>query len=275
MVKLACVQMAVVAGDKPRNLAHARELIVDAAQHGAELMVLPEVMDLGWTHPSALTDASLIPEGEPCRLLSEIARQHGIYVCAGLVERAGDGQIYNAAVILDRTGQVILHHRKLNELDIAHHLYAQGDRLGVCHTDLGTLGLLICADAFAEGHVISRTLGYMGADIILSPSSWAVRPDHDNTVEPYGDEWRAAYGPVARDFGLWMVGVSNVGPIPAGAWAGWRCIGCSLVMGPDGREVIQGPYGMDAETILYADLTPQPRAARGTGWADVWRKAHP
>lgn len=200
-----------------------------------------------------------------CTLLGAAARRHGIYLCAGMVERAPDGTIYNAAVILDRAGQVILHHRKLNELDIAHDLYGQGDRLGVCHTDLGTLGLLICADAFAQGHVISRTLGYMGADIIVSPSSWAVRPDHDNAVEPYGDEWRQAYGPVAQEFALWFAGVSNVGSIPAGPWQNWRCIGCSLIVGPDGREVVQGPYG--EETILYVDVEPVPRPARGTDWA--------
>jgi predicted amidohydrolase len=229
-------------------------------------------MDLGWTHPSARHEASAVPGGDTCAVLSTAARQHGVYLCAGLVERAPDGTIYNAAVLLGRTGEMLLHHRKLNELDIAHDLYAQGDRLGVCHTELGTFGLLICADAFATDHVISRTLGYMGADIILSPSSWAVRPDHDNTQEPYGDEWRAAYGPVARNFALWFVGVSNVGPIPTGPWAGWRCIGCSLVVGPDGAQVIQGPYGVDAETILYLDIEPVPRPARGTDWAERFQQ---
>jgi predicted amidohydrolase len=269
-MKLAAVQLYVEAGNKARNLAQAEALIAEAARQGAELIILPEVFDLGWTHPAALTEASAIPEGDTCRLLSEAAQQHGVYLCAGLVERGANGRIYNAAVILDPAGQVILHHRKLNELDIAHDLYAQGDRLGVCQTELGTLGLLICADAFAEGHVISRTLGYMGADLILSPSSWAVPPDHDNTRTPYGDEWRAAYGPVARDFALTVVGVSNVGPIPAGPWAGWRCIGCSLIVGPDGQEMVQGPYGVSAETILMVDVDLQPRPARGTGWAARW-----
>ena len=41
------------------------------------------------------------------------------------------------------------------------------------------------------------------------------------------------------------------------------------------KEVIQGPYGVDAETILYVDITPRPRAARGTGWADLWRGSRP
>jgi predicted amidohydrolase len=141
----------------------------------------------------------------------------------------------------------------------------------VCQTEWGTLGLLICADAFAEGQVIQPDVGLHGRGPILSPSSWAVPPDHDNTREPYGDEWRAAYGPVARDFSLTFVGASNVGPIPAGPWAGWRCIGCSLIVGPDGHDVVQGPYGVSAETILYAEIERQPRPARGTDWSARWK----
>ncbi|MEO6786589.1 MAG: hypothetical protein ABI318_10690 [Chthoniobacteraceae bacterium] len=66
--------------------------------------------------------------------------------------------------------------------------------------------------------------------------------------------WRKAYIPVARHFSMWMIGVSNVGPITGGQWAGGKCIGCSLVIDPDGREVLHGPYGEDAETILFVDV---------------------
>lgn len=47
MFQLAGVQMMVEAGNKAANLAHARDLIEEAARHGAELILLPEVMDLG------------------------------------------------------------------------------------------------------------------------------------------------------------------------------------------------------------------------------------
>jgi predicted amidohydrolase len=148
-------------------------------------------------------------------------------------------------------------------------VYAQGDRLGVARTPLATFGVMVCADGFAAGHVVSRTLGLMGADVILSPSAWAVPPSHDNPRMPYGAEWRACYTPVAQEYGLWVVGVSNVGVIPAGPWAGRTCIGNSLVIGPGGREVLQGPHGKDAETILYVDVAPHRRSARGSSWTDA------
>lgn len=263
--EMAMGQMLVIGGDKVGNLDRAEHVIARAAAHGSRLVVLPEAMDLGWTDPSSLTDAEPIPDGQPCRRLAQAARAAGVYVCAGLTERCGD-RVFNAAVILGKQGELLCLHRKLNELEIGHPYYAQGDRLCVVSTELGTLGLMICADGFAADRVLSRSLGYMGADIILSPCAWAVEADHDNEREPYGDTWRNAYQPVAKDFHVWIAGVSNVGPIDAGPWAGRKCIGASLVVGPDGGQVVQGPYGIDAETILYVDVNTVARPARGCGW---------
>lgn len=266
--KLALVQMLVEGGRNEANLKRALDRIGEASARGAQVIVLPEAMTLGWTHSSCAREADEIPGGRSCVVLREAARGHGVYLCAGVVERAGD-LVYNAAVLIDPRGDVILHHRKLNELEIGHACYAQGDRLGVGRTALGTFGVMICADAFARGQVVSRALGLMGADILLSPCAWAVPADHDNTNEPYGKLWLDNYGPVARDFQLWIAGVSNVGPITDGPWAGRRCIGCSLLIGPEGDPVLTGPYGVDADTILYADIEPRPRPARGDGWERV------
>jgi len=269
MFKLALVQMRVDGGRPAENLHRAEEFIAQAAKAGAAVVVLPETMDSGWGHTSARDDAGEIPGGETCERLRAAARGHGVYVCAGLVERA-DKRLFNAAVFIDPRGEILLHHRKLNELDIAHDLYAQGDRLAVAHTPLGTFGLMICADAFARGQVVSRALGLMGADIILSPCAWAMPADHDNAKEPYGQLWLDNYRPVARDFRVWIVGVSNVGWVSDGAWKDRKCIGCSLVIGPDGKPVLTGPYGEDAETILYVDVKLEPRPARGEAWEKHW-----
>ena len=150
--------------------------INEAAGRGAQVVVLPEALTLGWTHPSANSDADEIPGGFSCAKLRDAARRNSIYVCAGLIERASE-TVFNSAVLIDPQGEVILHHRKLNELEIGHEFYAQGDRLGVAHTPLGTFGVMICADAFARGQTVGRALGLMGADIILSPCAWAVPAD--------------------------------------------------------------------------------------------------
>ena len=263
--QLAMVQMYVEPGNLEKNLAHAEALIASAARNRANVVLLPEVMDLGWTHPSASQFADSIPGGKTCKRLCDAARNNNLFLCCGIVERDGDA-IYNSAVIIDNTGKVLIKHRKLNELDIAHDVYDQGDRLSTCKTPWGTFGLMICADATAKDHVLTRSLCYMGADVILSPSSWAVPPDHDNTKDPYGDTWRNAYMPVAKEFSVWIASASNVGPVIAGPWKNWKCIGCSMIVGPDGKEKLMGPYGEKAEQILYYTINPTPRPARGTGW---------
>jgi predicted amidohydrolase len=232
--------------------------------------VLPEAMPQGWTDPSARRDADEIPGGAACAALRSAAARNRIYVCGGLLER-NENRIYNAAVFINPAGEVLLHHRKLNELEIAHDLYAPGDRLQVARTPLGSFGVMICADAFARDQVIGRALGYLGADIILSPSSWAVSADHDPRQEPYGQLWLDNYQPVARDFQVWIVGVSNVGPIHGGPWAGRKCIGCSLAVDPNGSVAATGPYGEAAEAILYIEVQLRSRPARGDGWEQWWK----
>jgi predicted amidohydrolase len=121
---------------------------------------------------------------------------------------------------------------------------------------------MICADAFANGQVVSRTLALMGATIILSPCAWAVPADHDNVRTPYGRVWLDNYGPVARDFRIWIAGCSNVGAINDGPWRGRNCIGCSLVIGPNGQPALRGPYGVEAEEILYLDVNADQSTVR-------------
>ena len=269
MFKLALVQMHVEGGNKKRNLSNAETMIRKAAKFGADIILLPEALDLGWTHPSSKKEASSIPSGDTCSLLIDLAQCLEVYICSGLVEKAGE-EVYNSAILVSSEGEVILHHRKINELEIGHEYYGLGNKLNVCHTKFGTIGLMICADAFADNKVLSQSLCYMGADIILSPASWAVPLDYDNNREPAGEIWYNHYHSVAKKFSVWIAGVSNVGLINAGPWKGKMAIGNSLVINPDGEINLEGPYGMEAETLLYADIDITDRPAQGTAWQAVF-----
>jgi len=263
--KLALIQMLVEGGERDANLQRAAEYLNAAANHGANVALLPECFDLGWTHPSSSTMADSIPDGFACQLLCDLAKSTGLTICAGLTEKMNQ-QIFNSAVLIDGAGQLLCLHRKLNELEIGQQYYAQGDRLNVAQTEFGRFGLMICADGFARDRVLAKALCYMGADVILSPSSWVVPADHDNKRNPYGDVWRDAYIPVAKDFAVAIFSASNVGPVNAGPWQGRKCIGCSLAISPQGEQLLQGPYGANAEAILYLDVQPVHRPTRGTGW---------
>lgn len=267
--RLALAQIAIEGGEKSWNLKRAVQAISAAASGGAQVVLLPEALPFGWTHSAAKRQADPLPEGESFGVLSDAARNNQVFVCAGLIEKAGE-HLYNAAVFIGLTGELILHHRKIYELDIAHHLYSLGEKLNVAATPLGCFGLMICADAFAPGQVLSRSLALMGADIILSPCAWAVPATHDNTREPYGKLWLENYCPVAREYQIWIAGCSNVGWITDGPWKGRKCVGNSLVVDANGEPVLWGPYGEKAEEIIYVDVVLRKRPAQGTGWEKTW-----
>src|SRR5262245_18619478 len=261
--RVAMAQIQVEGGRPQANLGRAVDAVRRAAAQGCKLVVLPECMDLGWTDPSARNLAQPIP-GPHADHIAQAAREFRIHVAAGLVERAGD-RLYNAAVVIGPAGEVLLHHRKINELDIALDLYSIGDRLGVVETELGTLGLAICADNFGSSLAVSHVLARMGAQVILSPSAWAVDADHDNTRDRYGKLWRDSYTELAKLYDVTVIGVSNVGPITGGPWAGRKCIGCSLAVGPGGEILAEAPYG--TECVQCVEVKPRPPIARGTGFA--------
>ena len=249
-------QLYIAPGERETNLKRAQDFIEKTASGGASLVLLPEALPYGWTHPSGREGADTIPAGYDYERLASAARANSVYVCSGLIELDGD-RIYNSAVLLDPTGALILHHRKINELTIAHNLYSVGDRLQVVDTPLGRIGMMICADGFAPNQAISRSLAMMGCQFIVSPCAWAVPPSYDNQATPYGKLWLDNYGAVCRDFGIWIAGCSCVGPVSSGAWAGYACIGSSLLLGPNGEIHAKGGFGAAAEELIYADIELQ------------------
>jgi predicted amidohydrolase len=260
-------QMLVEGGQASQNLQRATEMIRRAAEQNCAIVILPECLDLGWTDPAARELAQPIP-GPHSDRLAQAAQQAGLYVVAGLTERAGT-RIYNAAVLLSPVGEILLKHRKINIMEIAQDLYATGDSLAVAETPLGTIGLSICADNFPDSLVFGHSLARMGAQMLLSPCAWAMPPDHDNAQEPYGELWKTAYTPLTQLYDMTVVGVSNVGWLRGGPWQGYKCIGCSLAMGPGGAILAEGPYGEAAESLIVVEVEPVERTITGAAIAKM------
>jgi predicted amidohydrolase len=237
-------------------------MVRQAANAGCRFVVLPEVMDLGWDEPSALAHAQPVP-GPRTQAIAAMARENNIYIVTGLTERAGDS-VFNAAVLVSPQGELLHHHRKINVLPECEGFYDIGDRLGVARTLEATIGMDICADSFSK--VNTHALARMGANLILSPCAWAVEPGHDNQRTPYGQSWIDVYGQITRLYGITIIGVSNVGHVVSGAWKGWRCIGCSVAVGPGGEVLARGPYGHAAQTLLTVDVPITKPPARGNDW---------
>src|SRR5437868_5501298 len=164
---LGMAQIRVEGAAVTANLQRARAALHEAAELGCRIAVLPECLDVGWAHPAARELAQPVP-GATSERLAEAARETGLYVAAGLTERAGD-RLYNAAILLSPTGEILLKHRKINLLVDVEALYSPGDRLGVAETPLGAIAVNICADNFPDSLGLAHAQARMGAQLLLSP----------------------------------------------------------------------------------------------------------
>lgn len=250
-VTIGLAQSLVLPGDVDGNLQRAEEMVAEAATQGCDIVVLPECVDVGWTDVRATELAQPIP-GSTSDALCNMARKHGVMIASGLTEREGDG-VFNAAILADRTGEIIARHRKINELDFAKKIYGVGKELKVVETEFGPVALNICADNYVQSLALADAQAAMGARLMLSPSSWAVPADHNDIATPYV-EWQEPYRLIGERHGIPVVGVSNVGPVETGEWAGWACIGRSLATDSSGKIVSWGSYGAYASELNVVSI---------------------
>ena len=255
-------QLLVEGGEPDRNLERAALMIAEAAQQRCDVVLLPETLDFAWTHPSALTEAQPIPGLYSDRLCQEAIR-HQIYICAGLTERGIDGLNYNAAIRINPQGEIITKYHKINLLTVEHPYYAVGQMLNVVDTPLGKIGVNICADNFLDGLTIGHTLARMGAEFILSPSSWTVDYSITEEDDPYREKWVKPYSILAQLYNVAVVGTTSVGYIVGGPYEGKKSVGCSLAVDSSGIRA-QGTFNEFAGDLVVADLPRPVRAEKGT-----------
>ena len=246
-VNVGMIQMEVLFCQPKENLERAQKLVKQAADKGARICVLPECMDLGWGTPRAVELAQPVP-GEVSNVLCRIAKENQVYLVSGLTEKDG-GKVYNTALLISDKGEILCKHRKINVLTGVEDVYSIGDRLCVCETEFGKVGIDICADNAVQSLSIGHTLARMGAQMILSPCAWAVLPDRDPVKEPYGNEWHVPYSHLSGIYHIPVIGVSNVGQVTEGSWKGWKAIGNSIAYGRDGKLLKVLPFGEMAECV--------------------------
>lgn len=227
-------QVRISMGDKEANVAELFRCVDEAGRAGCDVVVLPECSLAGWLSPSARSASEVIP-GETTMKLAGAAKRHRMAVVAGLEEREG-GRVYNSAVMLDRDGQILARHRKINELEIGLEVYSKGTSLSVFDFEGRTLALSICADSWTP--VITDALYGLGARLILSPCAWAVEPGGEAT----NIAWiRETYRLRAAGRPLHIISPNGVGPVTEGPWKGRILQGNSLVTGPNGEPLLKGP----------------------------------
>ena len=259
-VKIALGQLLVEGGEPERNFERAHKMIVQAKKEACELIVLPETIDFAWTHPSSLKEAQEIP-GPFSHQFCAWAKENDIYVCVGLTEKRG-AKNYNTAILINNQGEIVLKYAKTNLLTVEFPFYEVGTQLGVVDTPFGRIGLNICADNYKESTHIAKTLASMGAQMILSPSSWTVDHFIKEDEDPYRDKWLFPLHHVCHYFNTHIVSVTSVGYIVGGPYEGKKMVGCSLVVGPEGL-IKQGLFNEFAGEFSSVELQIKTQEEKG------------
>lgn len=270
IVKAAAVQAEPIVLDLDRTVDKACRLIAEAAGHGAELVVFPELFVTTYINGSIwgrglsrfgnqrardawrrLWDNSVAIPSPATDRLCEAARLAGATVAIGVHERAETGStLYNTILFLGPDG-VIGKHRKLMPTNHERmiHGFGDGSTLSVFDTPVGRVGGLICWENFMP---LARYALYgQGEQIHVAPTAF------DGEMAIVNARNTAFEGGV---FVLSVCMVLRKASYPADfAFAEELAAanefledGGSVIVAPDGR-ILAGPVYRE-ETILYADL---------------------
>jgi N-carbamoylputrescine amidase len=234
-LRAALAQIPIEDGNVETNMRLAEEAASRAAEERVDILNFPEAADWGWLHQQARRDAFPIP-GRYTEFLARIAEANRIWITAGCLERDGQ-KVYNSAVILNRTGRIVLKHRKINTLGwLTKDLYEPGraEDVRTIDTEFGRIGLTICADNFIPE--IPQRVADQGAWLLIAPHGFAAEPDK---VEQNAREYEEHIRRVAKTAGLWVIGTDAVlGIVRGGDWKSRLHCGCSMIARPDGTAAV-------------------------------------
>ena len=162
-----------VGADSLQNLAAMVRMAREAARGGADLVLFPEaalsglINDDDPAHDLALGEP--IP-GPATETLVAVARELGIWIAFGLLERAGD-RLYDTAVLLDAKGTLRLSYRRINPQwhgsSASPEVYRVGTGVDAVMTPWGKMAILICGDLFDDRAVAQARA--LAPDWVLFP----------------------------------------------------------------------------------------------------------
>ncbi|HEY5161411.1 MAG TPA: carbon-nitrogen hydrolase [Terriglobales bacterium] len=215
--KVGLVQMSCTS-DPERNLAHAIDMVREAAGRGAQVVCLPELFQTQYfcqREDAALFDLAEPIPGPTTTQLSQVARQQGIVLVASLFEKRAPGVYHNTAAIFDADGSLKGIYRKMHIPDdplyYEKFYFTPGD-LGykTFATQSGKIGTLICWDQWYPE--AARLTAMQGATTLFYPTAigW-----HPSEKEQYGvaqhDAWRTIQRAHAIANGVYVAVVNRVG----------------------------------------------------------------
>ena len=257
--KAACVQTSSQL-DMDANLEAASALVRDAADNGAQMVLMPENVSLmGTNREQAL--AMAVPEARHKALpvFTELAREKGVWLMVGSLsvrlDEAGGGEdmLANRSLLISDQGEIMVRYDKIHMFDVnieggeSHReseTYRPGAHAVVAATPWGELGMTICYDL--RFPYLYRSLAQAGAHFLSVPSAF--------TRVSGRAHWHVLLRARAVETGCYIFA-----PAQCGDHANDRqTYGHSLIIDPWGKILAEAG---ESPCVIAADIDPSRVAA--------------
>ncbi|MFQ5795089.1 MAG: nitrilase-related carbon-nitrogen hydrolase [Candidatus Bipolaricaulia bacterium] len=261
-MKVAVAQLAP-GPNRAQNVAETINAIREAAERGAQLIVLPELCTSSYQLGNEPLErwAEEIPAGESVQRWLREAEALDLYMVAGLLERAGD-HCYNTALVLGPQG-VLARYRKPHLFGWeGRRLTAGNGRFHSIDVEGARLGVLICYDLrFVEA---VRLLALDQVQLLCVPVTWT----DTGKSQPWDQYGLCAAAHLALGHAyanrLFVLCANRVGTEKR-----VRYLGNSLIAGPTGQAVA-GPAGPDERAVLVTEIDPRQADDKRVGPNDLF-----
>jgi len=254
-IRIGLIQMACER-EPAANLDKAIVRIEQAASDGAQIVCLQELYR-SW-YPCQSEDNSQFDLAEPVpgpssETLGKIAAARKIVIIAPIFERRAPGVYHNSAIVLDSSGAVAGHYRKMHIPDDPGYYekfyFAPGDLDFISHhSGPADIGVLICWDQwFPEA---ARLTAMAGAQVLFYPTAigWTADMSQHTRKKMY-EGWETIQRSHAIANGVFVAAVNRVGN--EGGIEFW---GGSFVSDPFGEVIARASHAKEETLIVDCDL---------------------
>lgn len=259
-VKVAALQFSC-SKDVQENINKAEKMVKEAADNGANIILLPELFERQYFCQEKRYDyydyALPLEKNPAVNRFKEVAKELGVVIPVSFYERDID-RLFNTVGMIDADGSVLDIYRKTHIPD--DHFYQEkfyftpGDTgFKVFDTRFGCIGVGICWDQwFPE---TARCMAVQGAEMLLYPTAIGSEPILD--VDSSGHWRRVMQGHAAANLmpvvAANRIGVETVKPCKenAGQSSSLDFYGCSFIADATGDIIASAKQ---EETILYGEF---------------------
>jgi predicted amidohydrolase len=236
MFKVASIQLWIGEEDKSGRIERVESLLDQVK--GANLVILPEIWNIGYFSFDLYSKESETVSGETAQRLSRKAKEHGFYLHGGSFVERDRGQLFNTSLLFDPDGTLIARYRKIHLFGYGSQesqILSRGSEVVVVETPLGKIGMCTCYDLrFPE---LFRIMLNKGAELFLVASGWPY---------PRLEHWLMFNRIRAIENSAFLIS-SNC----AGKNRGTQFCGHSMIVDPWGTILASGG---DEECILQAEI---------------------